>query len=75
MNFGKSVIKPSFISKNTNNSAWGRKHDFHCEINKVDGVDITYVLLVHLRRRRRGNQLFPESIFLMPIEISPFCPF
>ena len=38
----ESVIKLSFTSKNTKNSAtkWG-KDDFHHEINKVDGLDIT----------------------------------
>lgn len=82
MNFGKSVIKPSFISKNTQNSARGGKDDFNCEINKVDDLDITYVVLVDLRWRHRGNQLFPESTFPMLIKTCDaeimffsFCPF
>lgn len=75
MNFGKSVIKLSFISQNTKNSAgvgvgvgMEKEDDFHSEINKVDGLDITYVVLVGLRCRHRGNQLFPESIFPIPIK-------
>ena len=83
MNFGKSVIKLSFTSKNTKISAtkWG-EDDFHCEINKVDGLDITQVAQVDLRCRCRGNWSFPESTFLVPIKtcsaeviFSPFGPF
>lgn len=61
MNFGKSVIKLSFISQNTKNSAgvgvgMEKEDDFHSEINQVDGLDITYVMLLGLRCRHRGNQ-------------------
>lgn len=76
MNFGESVIKLSFISKTTRNSArvgvGVEKEDaFHPEINEVDGLDMTYVVPVGLRCRHRGNQLFPESIFPIPIKTSP----
>lgn len=37
-------------------------------LNKVDGLDITYVARVDRRGRRRGNRLFPESIFPAPIK-------
>lgn len=45
-----------------------KEDDFHSEINKVDGLDITYVVLVDQRHRHHGNQMFPESIFPMPIK-------
>lgn len=44
---------------------------FYPEINKVDGLDMTYVVPVGLRCRHGGNQLFPESIFPIPIKTSP----
>lgn len=81
MNLGESVIKLSFISKTTKNSArvgvgvGVEKEDaFHPEINKVDGLDMTCVVPVGLRCRHRGNQLFPESTFPIPIKTSPLKP-